>query len=153
MAGTFDPNLFLDQTTTEAGSTQIVPIPVGEYNAVIDDIEIRPWTSQKDPSKSGIALDVKWMIDSPEVREFLQRDQVIAKQGIMIDLTEDGHGLDWGKGRNVGLGRLREALGLNKPGEPFSFRMLKGRVAKVSIKHRVEGENIYNDVAGVARMA
>jgi hypothetical protein len=74
------------------------------------------------------------------------------KYGIMLDLNESG-GIDTGKGRNVPLGRFREALDLNKPGQPFAFRMIAGRPVKVSIKHRIEGDQIYSDVAAVARPA
>ena len=42
-----------------------------------------------------------------------------------------------GKGKNVALGRLREALGQNTPGKPWSFGMLVGQVAKVAVKHRI----------------
>lgn len=148
--GTFDPNAFLDQTTQEQGSTQSVPIPVGEYTAMSKEPEIRSWTS-KDGTKSGFALDIIWEIDDAAVKELLQRDTVTIKQGIMLDVQENGS-LDWGKGKNVTLGRLREAVGLNTPGQPFNPRMLGGQVAKISVKHRVDGENIYSEVKGVAKL-
>ena len=148
----FNPETFLDQQFTEANSTQMVPVPVGEYTAVIKDVKARQWQSKKDPSVAGLTLDVTWDIDSPEVRELLGRDTVTVKQGIMLDLTDTGS-LDMGKGRNVGLGRLREALDLNKPGEPFAFSMLPVRVAQITVSHRIDGDNIYTDVKGVARMA
>lgn len=148
--GQFDPANFLDATTTEAGSTTFTPVPEGEYTAVITgDPEIRQWTGKKDPTKSGLAADVTWSIDDPSVKQLLERDTVTVKQGIMLDLTDAG-GLDMAKGRNVQLNRLREAVGLNKPGEPFSFRMLSGKVAKIQVKHRVEGEQVYAEVKAVA---
>lgn len=145
----FNPDTFLDQQFTEANSTQMVPVPVGEYTAVIKDVKARQWQSKKDPSIAGLTLDITWDVDSPEVRELLGRETVTVKQGIMLDLTDSG-GLDFGKGRNVGLGRLREALDLNTPGQAFSFAQLPGRVAKISVSHRIDGEQIYTDVKGVA---
>jgi hypothetical protein len=71
----------------------------------------------------------------------------------MLDLNESGTGMDTGKGKNVTLGRLREALGLNQPGTPFSFRQLIGRAAKISVTQRVDGDQIYNDVKGVVKLA
>lgn len=147
----FNPDQFLDMQVTDSNDTKTTPVPVGEYTAVAEDVKCRQWTSKKDPSNSGLALDIQWSIDDPAVKELLGRDKVTVKQGVMLELTESG-GLDMGKGKNVSLGRLREALDLNKPGEPFSFSMVAGRVAKVSISHRVEGENIYAEVKGVARM-
>ena len=58
-----------------------------------------------------------------------------------------------GKGQNVGLGRLREAVGLNSPGQPFAFSMLTGRVAKVVVKHRIHEDKIFAEVKAVAKMA
>ena len=43
-------------------------------------------------------------------------------------------------------------MGLNEPGKPFNFRMLQGKLAKVSIKHRVADDVIYAEVKGVARL-
>lgn len=146
----FDVNQFLDMQVTDANSTVTIPVPVGDYVAVISDVKPRQWQS-KDNTSSGLALDVTWDIDSQEVKTLLGRDKVTVKQGLMLDLTESG-GLDMGKGRNVGLGRLREATDLNKPGVAFSFNQLKGRVAKVNVSHRIDGENIYAEVKSVARM-
>lgn len=147
----FSPEQFLDMQVTESNDTKIIPVPVGEYTAVAEEVKCRQWQSKKDPSMSGLTLDIKWSIDDSAVKELLGRDKVTVNQGIMLDLTDSG-GLDMGKGRNVGLGRLREALGLNAPGQPFSFMMVSGRVAKVSVSHRIDGENIYAEVKGVAKM-
>lgn len=148
----FNPDQFLDMQITEANDTKLTPVPVGEYGAIIEDVKCRQWQSKQDPSKSGLTLDITWSIDDPAVKELLGRDKVTVRQGVMLDLTESG-GLDMGKGRNVGLGRLREAVGLNTPGQPFSFSMLVGRVAKVSVSHRIDGENIYAEVKGVTKLA
>lgn len=150
--GIFDPTSFLDASINEANSTVSTPVPEGEYTAVVaGDPEVRQWTSKKDPSKSGLALDITWDIDDPGVKAALGRDKVTVRQGIMLDLNDSG-GLDTGKGRNVSLGRLREAVGLNEAGKPFNFRMLAGRVAKVKVSHRVEGDAVYAEVKGVARL-
>ena len=148
----FNPDQFLDMQVTEANDTKTIPVPVGEYVAVAEEVKCRQWQSKQDPSKSGLTLDITWSVDDAAVKELLGRDKVTVRQGIMLDLTDSG-GLDMGKGRNVGLGRLREAVGLNTPGQPFSFSMLVGRVAKVSVSHRIDGENIYAEVKGVTKLA
>lgn len=147
----FSPEQFLDMQVTESNDTRTIPVPVGEYTAVAEEVKCRQWQSKKDPSMAGLTLDITWSVDDAAVKELLGRDKVTVKQGIMLDLTDAG-GLDMGKGRNVGLGRLREALGLNTPGQPFSFMMVSGRVAKISVSHRIDGENIYAEVKGVAKM-
>jgi hypothetical protein len=56
-----------------------------------------------------------------------------------------------GKGKNVGLGKLREALGLNTPGEPFSFSMITGRLAKGFVQHEVKREEIFVKIKKVLK--
>ncbi len=151
----FDPQAFLSMTFTDANSTSYQPIPVGEYVAVVEAAEIRPWQT-KDGSKSGLALDVKWSIDDAGVKEKMGRDVVAVTQGIMLDLTPQG-GLDFGPGRNVNLGRLREAVGLNEKGKPFAFTMLIGKVARITIGHKpatgaaAKPGDVFSDVTGVAK--
>lgn len=148
----FNPDQFLDMQVTDANDTKLVPVPADEYTAVCEKVEVRQWQSKKDPSVSGLTLDVTWAIDNQSVKELLGRDKVTVRQGVMLDLTDSG-GLDMSKGKNVGLGRLREAVDLNQPGQPFAFNMLPGRVVKIKVDHRIDGENIYAEVKGVARMA
>ena len=147
----FNPDQFLDMQIEGQNDTKIVPVPAGEYTAMIEEVKVRQWQAKADPSKSGLTLDVQWSIDDASVKELLGRDKVTVKQGIMLDLTDAG-GLDMGKGRNIGLGRLREALDLNQPGRPFSFTMLTGRVARVSVSHRIADDNIFAEVKQVARV-
>lgn len=148
----FSPDQFLDMPIEGSNDTKVVPVPIGEYTAIADDVKVRQWQAKDDPSKSGLALDITWIIDDAGLRDLLGREKVTCKQGIMLDLTESG-GIDMGKGRNIGLGRLREALGLNDPGQPFAFSMIPGRMAKVSIKHRVHEEDVFAEVKGVAKLA
>ena len=147
----FDPNQFLETQITESNATELIPIPEAEYAGVIGAVETKVWAKKDDPSISGIKLVVMWDLDSQELLDLLGRKKVTVKQEIMLDLTESG-GLDVGKGRNVGLGRLRAALNLNNPGEPFSFLMMVGRVARLHIGQRLVNDTIYPDIKGVARM-
>lgn len=147
----FTPEQFLDMQVTESNDTKVIPVPAGEYMAVVKEVKSRVWTSKKDPSMSGVTLDLVWTIDDANVKALLGREEVNVKQGIMLDLTDAG-GLDMGKGRNIGLGRVREACGLNQPGQPFSATMLTGRMAKVSVKHRIDGENLYAEVSAVTKV-
>jgi hypothetical protein len=146
----FDAQSFLDAAVSGTNDTKLIPVPVGEYQAFVDSVEPRPWQS-KDGTKSGIALDVFWSIEDADVKAFLGRDSVKVKQGIMLDLTPQG-GLDMSKGKNIGLGRLREAVGKNEPGQSFSFNQLPGLMAKVSVTHRVVSDDVFAEVKGVAKL-
>jgi len=148
----FNPEEFLDMQITEENSTKAIPVPAGEFVAVVEKVDMKSWAKKDDPSVGGLKLEVTWNIDDQSVKDTLERDKVSCKQQIMLDLTDSG-GLDMGKGKNVGLGRLREAVGLNVKGQPFSFTMLTGRLAKVKVEHRVDGENIYSEIKAVSKYA
>jgi len=74
------------------------------------------------------------------------------RQSLMLDVRADG-ALEFGKGKNVGLGRVREALGQNSTGRPWSFPMLGGQLAKVKVKHRLDTATgrTYVEVTDVAK--
>ena len=150
-AGSFDPSRFLDDTTKEEGSTSYRPVPEGEYIAVVaKEPEFRPWQGKKDPTKSGMTMDLQWSIDDAAVKQELERDEVFVRQGIMLDLTAGG-GIDWSKNKNVKLHQVRDSVGLNRAGEVFNPRMLAGKVARVKVKHRVtEDGQIFAEVTQVA---
>lgn len=148
--GTFDPATFLDVEVSDANSTVSTPCPAGDYVAVAGEPKVRPWKA-KDGTSEGLALDIPWTIDDQAAKEAVGRDKVIVFQGIMLDLNDSG-GLDTGKGANVALGKLREAIGMNVPGQPFSFRRIEGQVAKVKVSHKPDGEVIRANVTGVAKV-
>lgn len=149
--GQFDPEAFLNMPNEGEFSTAFVPVPEGEYTAIISKRpDVRAWQGKKDPSKSGISADVFWSIDDPGVKQLLERDQVVVKQGIMLDQNSNG-GLDSGKGKNVQLGRLLEAVGLN--GKKWSWNDFEGKVAKIMVKHRVDDGTVYAEVKSVAPLS
>lgn len=127
----FDPKQFLETTFSEANSTQRTPIPAKQLRSVISGVDIR--SGNKD-GKDWSFLDVTYDIDDPEVKALLGRDKVTLTQGIGLDFTPNG-GLDFSKGRNVNLGRLRDAVGLNVAGQPFGFRMLVGKPLNIVVTH------------------
>lgn len=145
----FDPATFMNAEHDQAMDTKIMPCPAGEYLAIADKVDIKPW-AKRDGSASGLKVTILWDIQDDNVKELVERDKVLVPQDQLLDLTDDGN-LDFGKGKNVGLGRIREALELNTPGEPFSFSMIQGRMGKVKVAHRVDGEDIYHEVRGVAK--
>jgi hypothetical protein len=151
---TFDPNEFLDQVIEGENSTSITPCPVGEYLALATKIQVKPWASKDDPSNAGLKLVVTWEIQDESVKTFCDRDKVFVNQDLMLDLVDGTNNLDMGKGKNTGLGRLREAIGQNKPGQRFAYSMIVGSLAKVSVAHGVnknDPENPYVNVKAVAK--
>jgi len=152
----FDLNSFLDATITEALEKR-PPIPVGDYVGVLSEPVIRPWVSQKDATKSGIAADYMIEVDVPaDVKESLGLDSstIKVKYGIMLDTNATG-GIDTAKGKNGGLRKFREALDMNQPGVPFNLRMVAGRPVRVKIGHREYPEgsgDLFEEVVGLAKV-
>ena len=151
----FDPAQFLEATTTEAGSTESVPIPAGEYPAIIKSVTPRQWTKKDDPTVSGLAFDIGYEIEDDQLKALLERKIVTIKQGIMMDTTDSGS-IDYGKGKNITWNRLRDAANLNQPGRPFAPSMLIGQFVKIKVGHRLDDSAsppiIRVDVKGTARM-
>lgn len=150
---TFDPDTFMSAEVTGEMSTKFTPIPEGEYVATIDDIKIRA------VKNGGRVLDVSWNIMDDNLKQTMNMEKIVVRQGIFLDVEPNG-ALSLGPNKNVRLGRLREGLGQNKPGQPWNFRMLKGAgPAKISVSQRSEqkeGESepvIYNDVLKVTPLA
>ena len=64
----FDPNMFLDITVDQPFEDRI-PLPVGEYTAMVGQITARSWQS-KDGTKAGVAWDIPLVVDvPPEVQQ------------------------------------------------------------------------------------
>lgn len=145
----FDPDQFSQMPIEGANSTEAIPFEDKECPGVIDKIDFRQITSEKD-QKVYLALDVSWDLDSPEDKQRMGRDKILGRQTIFLDRLENGS-LDMGKGRNVQLGLLREATGLNNPGQAFQFIQLVGRPALCKAKDReYEGQH-FVDVKSVTK--
>jgi hypothetical protein len=150
----FDADSFLQSSVSEANSTALIPCPIGEFQGIISKIAPRQWQS-KDGTQSGVALDVFWLVEDAGVKATCGREEVVVKQGLMLDTNPQG-GLDMSAGKNVGLGRLREAVGKNQPGEAFSFAMLPGLMAKISVTHREDKNDpsiVYGEVKMVTKLS
>lgn len=141
MASVFNPDTFMNTVLEEANETSFVPVPEGEYVAVIKAVKARS-------AKESAVLDVTWGIDDPEVAKATGFENPQVRQSVFLDVTEQG-GLDMGKGKNIHLGRLREAVGQNQKGKPWQAGNLIGQVAKIKIAHRTYEGEIQADVKGV----
>lgn len=116
------------------------PVPIGEWKAVIDDVELETFPGKKDTTKTYLRCNVSYRILDERVLAELGRDKVMAVDGWLVDLT-DGGDIDFGPDRNVNLGRLRAATGCNNPGDEWSFPGFKGKTVKVKITHEMyDGE-------------
>lgn len=146
----FDPDVFLGTETEDSTDTKIIPVPEGQYLAVVDKVQARK--STRDDGSEFYVLDVTWAIDDPAVAEATGRDQNSVRQSIFLDVNEN-NSLDMGTGKNVQLGRLREALGQNKSGKAWSPNHMQGQAAQVMVSHRPDREDPETFYAEVKRVA
>ena len=148
MSNEFDPEEFLSGSIEGTNSTAYIPCPTGEYQAIVDGLKPRPWSKE---GRSGVYLDVLWRIEDPIVLEALDRDKVIVTQSIPLEFDANSK-VSTKAGSNVPLGKLREALNLNIPGQPFAFTQLIGQFARVKVKHDVYRGEIQAKVEAVSRL-
>src|ERR1700761_4108350 len=130
----FDPTQFLDTQFTEATDTRSLQIPEATYPALIEKVALRIGEIKKGEraGEQFVALDVTYDLDDADLKAKFDRSKITVKQGIMLDMKSiDPFVIDFGAFKNKNLGLLREAVGLNAPGQPFSFSMLNGRPVKV----------------------
>lgn len=136
----FNPAAFMAQSVQGASSTKRNTIPEGVYPFITEAVvpeNMRLAQGKKDPSKWYLFLDLKLRCQLPPEIAVEYGDTVgTIFHSITIDRTENGS-LDMGKGKNVQLGRIREAFGMNDPSRPFSFTDLGGKSGMVKVKHEL----------------
>lgn len=147
----FDPEAFKHTEIDDSMDTEIIPPDEGVYTAKVDRWNIEGGTSQN--GFNWARLDVTWELDDADgsQQQKTGRDKLTGRQSIFLDLTEDGQ-IDTGKGKNVQLGRLREALGLNEG--KFAFDMLDGQQAQVLTENReTQNGNMVTNIRKVASLS
>jgi len=137
---TFNPEMFMNTVLDEANSTEYVLVPPGEYKGVIEPLSsdaFKEFTIKKgeNAGKKTYRLDLSIALsdDTGQLKELLGRVPKV-RYGIMLEVNSAG-GLEIGKGRNVQLGRLREAVGQNVKGMRWNPPMLGGQPITVKVVH------------------
>lgn len=148
----FDPNQFLDAQITEE-SKRRPPVPAGmDLIGTITDVTVRGnIQGKKDPTKSYNFLDVKIEAQTtPALQAEGHPPTVTYVDGIILDVTDAGQ-LDMAPGKNLKLGRYRNALGMNVAGQPFSPRQMIGRTIRIKIKHEAFDGDMLDKVDSIAK--
>lgn len=140
----FDPNSFLDSALSGENSTELKPVPAGEYIASVKDIKT---SSGSKEGRAWASLNVQWTIEDPVLKEEIGRTPVVF-QRLFLDLDDQGN-LSMKEGKNVELGRFRAALDINQAGA--SLGQAVGRQARVKISHREYQGNVQAEVKGVVK--
>lgn len=167
MSPMFDPDTFMQQTIDKPLETEYVMVPPGEYIATIDDFTGEALEQIQFDYKRGIRagtpgvmtkLTLPFIIQDEAVKAELQREKVVISKQIILDLDETG-GLDFSKNRNVELGRIRNAVGQNADGSPWSIASLRGagpvmiKVTHVEFERKDKSKGKRAEVERVVRIA
>jgi hypothetical protein len=151
----FDVNAFMNENIDTPLDTRLDPIPEGEHMGQIGigekDVDVVAGVSAK-TQKPWLRVDMFIDLTDPNLAATLKREKVRVRYSVMIDLNEQGK-LDTRPQRNINLGKLRDAVGQNKPG-PWNFNMLKGMPIKVKVKQKPnenDPTSPYSEVVAVTR--
>lgn len=148
----FDPSTFLDATISEANEKR-PPLPTmnpddpqGLFTAVIG--EVAPKAGEKD-GKPWLRMSVPLRVQVPSS---LQANglppELTLTDSVFLDLTPEGT-IDNKQGRNNRQRIYREAAGMNKAGQSWSWRMMQGQVIKIQVKHEMYNDAIQERVGNV----
>lgn len=128
----FNAQEFLQDQMTGSTDTRYKLVPPGDYPALVDGIDAKQQPDKSDPTKVYTILDVTFSIESPQVKEAMGLSKVTARHSVFLELNDSGK-VDFSQGKNVPLGRLREATGTNYSDRPFTFNDLVGKACIVTI--------------------
>lgn len=150
----FDAAKFLETTVTGPTSTAVLVCPEGEFKALVDDGD-KAISAVTFPGKEGKRdshqMSVLFSIMDDNAKAAVKRDKCLVPLRAWLDVDDSGN-LDWSEGRNVGIGRLRAALGQNDGA--WNPLMMKGKgPVMVMVKHRANPEDPTIKYAEVTRVS
>ncbi len=145
----FDAETFANTQTDSAMDTVLTPCPPGDRKGQVTKIEARQFVSDKD-GKTYTVMDVHWHILDDEAKKVTGMEKPSCRQSIFIDMTPEG-ATDLGKGKNIQLGRLRDAVGQNSKGKKWSPSMLVGTLALCHVEADKSDPENYSRVTKVAK--
>jgi len=159
----FDANAFMAQEVDEGLSTVIEQVPEGDYRAMIGDFDsesgFRTFTAKPGSRNEGKEFTIFQppfvLQDDPRLAAVKQarggNDVSVTHKGMFLDLTDSGS-LDTANGRNVDLGRLRDAVGQNnQKGWKFSNLIGAGPVM-VRVIHEGDQNDPMKKYARISRV-
>jgi hypothetical protein len=146
----FDATAFTQTAYDEQTSTKAIQVPEGEYIGVIT--KIAPREIELNGEKQ-VVVDLYWDVDDPSgyVKSITKRDKNNVRQTLWLDVNEGGR-LDMSPGMNAQLGQTREALGQNDPGKPWSFNSMLGIPARITVVHKLNGDELFANVKKVVKV-
>lgn len=136
----FNPDIFLTQAVTGSNAEERIPHPEGQdFPGQIKDLKIDSGTN-KDSGRQWAKVTAQIEALDRQALADVGLEECVVHYPFFLDLTDEG-GLDMGVNRNVGLGKIRAACGMNSEDEEFSLIQLKGQRVSYSIVHKLNQNN------------
>lgn len=150
----FNAEAFMQAKHKGALDTKLPVVPIGEYRLQLERLVPREQEVKKGERKGEtiVILDVIWEVLDERLKELLNMAKVTVRQSLFLDLTPEGQ-LDFGKAKNVALGRLREALGQNDPKKEWFPNMMLGAIVKGKVDHQPNEEDPTSPFSKVTSVA
>lgn len=129
----FDPDQFMNTTVEGELDTKRPVLPSGQYPGQIEKITPRSGTISKGDNvgKTWASFNVLIEVQDEALKQELNQEKLFVNHNVFLDLDENEQ-LDMRKGKNVALGKLRDAVGQND-GSPWSPNMLLGQPVQVDV--------------------
>lgn len=127
----FNAQQFIKSTVSGASSTRYAVIPEGDYSLMLDqrNLDVEKWFTEQTASKGPnagntfITCEVPVEIVDQTLRDKMGQEHVYSRYRFIVDTNAAGE-IDMSEGKNVKLGRLREALNQNDKNVPWDPSML-----------------------------
>ena len=127
----FDTGDFFNQRSSGGLDTKFPKVDAGDYPAIIKKFAGRSYPKKDDPSQEVHLVDVTFSVEDERQKEVTGLKEPTVRMTLFLDIV-DGK-LDTSKGKNVQLGRLLEAVGLNQG--DWSWNDLVGRPCMIHVDH------------------
>ena len=135
----FDPEALLNtEIAVDDIATEFTSVPEGEHDAQITKLATKDGLIGKGErtGEPWVMLNLTWTLTDPNVSAEMNVREARINQSFFLDL--DGGKLATGTNKNVALGQLFEACGLDGSA---TISSLEGSSAIVKVKHKINAES------------
>ena len=142
----FNPDEFLMSESEETLATKFIPWPEGECEVFVQDVK-----ADKVGQNNRPVLKVIFSTQAQEIKDHLSMDEPKLNHTVWLDIDEETGRLAAGTNKNIGLGRLREALGQNN-GSAWAPSHMIGQPCVISVGHdpdKNDPETVYARVTAI----
>lgn len=154
VGNTFDVASFASAQFEGKNDTRRLQLAQKPYRFVIEGPFGEDKKTRIQVSKNGnLMLTLAVTPEDPEQMAALNLTKMpTIYHNIFLDATPQGT-LDMGPFKNADLGKLREALGMNVEGQPWSFQGFVGRAFTGMLEYRPNEQDPENPFANITKMA